>query len=88
MRRTREQYATKLEYQMADIKEALAAAFSMGNWKGVIKYAEQAMALEPKLYDATVPTVRSPKRVRREWYSAPFGSRAGDVFGRGGKWKR
>lgn len=87
MRRTHEEYVASLEYKLADIKEALLAAAAMDNWRGVVKYAEQAMRLEPRLWDARASV--GPKRMRRTpWMHGEPGTTAGEVFGRGGRWKR
>lgn len=86
MKQTREQYAERLRYRLRDVEEALVAAVSIRDWRGVVKYAEQAMELEPRLYDVEAGVGRRS----REMYRAARlpGKTAGEVFGRGGRWRR
>ncbi len=88
MKLSREQWVERLEYRMRDIVEALEAAVEIGDWRGVTKYAEQAADTEVEIRDASV-SKPSGKRLRREpWTSRMAGGRtAGEVFGRGGRWK-
>jgi hypothetical protein len=44
-----------LDWNIQDAKDALACAVDMGNWDGVIKYANQLKSLESQRFTLTSP---------------------------------
>lgn len=57
-----------LDWNIQDAKDALACAVDMGNWDGVIKYANQLKSLESQRFTLTSPEPFTTG----QWKNAPI----------------